>query len=251
MEPRIQFARAADGVSIAYATIGEGPPEVLIPYLPFSHLEKTWQVPFIRQVFEHLAESRKAVWYDNRGSGLSERNVTDYSLEAHLLDLQAVVDHLGPDRFGLAATGPTGPVAVTYAARHPERVTHFVLAGTIARGVDFFGPRAEAIRGLLEKDWEMFTETIARYVLGYTNEELARQAAAILRECVTQEVALAVFQGIEQFDASSLLGQVRSPTLVIHDRQMPVPEVGVARDLASRIPDARLAVVEDIESSPP
>ncbi len=250
MEPRIQFAQTADGVSIAFATMGEGPPNVVMPNLPFSHLEKAWQVPLFRHVLKRGAERLKLVWYDNRGSGLSEHNVTDYSLEAHLLDLQAVVDHLSLDRFALEGNAAAAPVAITYAARHPERVSHLVLRGAIARGGDFLGPaRTEAILGLMEKDWEMYTETIARYVLGFGDEELARQLTPILRECVTQEVALATFQAVDQFDASSLLGRVRSPTLVIHNRQLPVPEVGVARDLASRIPDARLAVVEDIRSS--
>jgi len=125
-----------------------------------------------------------------------------------------------------------------------------VLRGAIARGDDLLGgpARTEAILGLLEKDWEIYTETMARYMLGFRAEELARQFTSVLRECVTQEVALAVFQGVVQFDASSLLGQVRPPTLVIHNRWMPVPEVGVARDLASRISNARLAIVEDVES---
>ena len=249
MEPRIRYAQTKDGVSIAYSTLGDGMPILYMGFPLFSHLQFEWGIPELRAFYETIAQDRTLVRYDYRSTGLSDRTVKDMSLDSLVLDLEAVADRLRLERFALFTSGRMGPVGITYTVRQLERVSHLVLRGAIARGDDLLGgpARTEAILGLLEKDWEIYTETMARYMLGFGDEELARQLTSFLRECVTQEVALVVFQGVVQFDASSLLGQVRSPTLVIHNRQFPVPEVGVARDLASRIPDARLAIVEDVE----
>jgi class 3 adenylate cyclase len=249
VEPRIQYAKTKDGVSIGYWTLGEGTPLVSMPNFPFCHLEKLWQVPVYRRVFERASERRKLVTYDSRGCGMSERDVTDFSLEAHVLDLEAVVDHLGLDSFALQPHVNAGPVGITCAARHPERVSHLVLTDAFARGSEHIGStRFEALLGLLDKDWELFTETMARSGYGWAQEDLGRQVAAILQESVTQEAALAIYRAIGEFDASSLLGRVKSPTLVLHRRDLVIADVGRAQGLASRIPGARLAVVDDIES---
>jgi class 3 adenylate cyclase len=166
------------------------------------------------------------------------------------LDLEAVADRLGLERFDLYAFGAGTRIAIAYAVRHSEQVSRLVLVSTFARGSEFLGlTQTQAVFGLMEKDWELFTETAARWVVGWADEEMAREMAGLFRECVTQEAALAAYRAVDQFDSSSLLGRVRSPTLVIHVRQFPIIEVGVAQGLASRIPDARLAVVEDTESA--
>ena len=87
MEPRIQYAQTADGVSIAFWTLGEGVPLVDMWASPFSHIQLEWSFPELRRFYERLAEKRKLVRYDPRGTGLSERNVTDYGLDAHMMDL--------------------------------------------------------------------------------------------------------------------------------------------------------------------
>jgi len=92
MEPRIQYARTADGVSIAFWTLGEGTPLVEMPAMPLSNIQMEWQIPEVRRWYERLSEKIKLVRYDCRGAGLSDRDVTDYSFEAQVLDLEAVVD---------------------------------------------------------------------------------------------------------------------------------------------------------------
>jgi len=89
----------------------------------------------------------------------------------------------------------------------------------------------------MERDWDLFTETAARFVFQWAEEGLARQAAPIPRECVTPQAAQALLKTALEFDVTALLPQVTSPTLVIHNRQFPL-DLTVARDLASRIPDA-------------
>jgi pimeloyl-ACP methyl ester carboxylesterase/DNA-binding CsgD family transcriptional regulator len=247
MMPRVQFTRSADGVSIAYSTLGEGPPLVLMPALLFSHLEKMWELAQLRQGLERLAEGWTVVRYDNRGCGLSERELGDFSLEAHLADLEAVTGALGIERFAINGPMHSGLVAVAFAARYPERVTHLVLQSTLARGSDVSAAQAAAMLGLIEADWEVFTETAARVILQWGDEEASRQAAPILRECVTREAARALLTAALQFNVADELPKVKAPTLVIHNKQFPV-DLAISREIASRIPNARLAAVESLES---
>ncbi|OGO52398.1 MAG: hypothetical protein A2148_05725 [Chloroflexi bacterium RBG_16_68_14] len=245
MEPRIQYAKTSDGVSIAYSEMGEGTPLVEMPVPPWGHLELEWQMPEWRRWYERLAEGRMLVRYDGRGSGLSDRDVTGLPLDAQVLDLEAVVDHLALGRFALLGVIHSGPAAITYAIRHPERVSHLVLWCTYARASDYnASPQAQALEALIDHDWDLYTETVAHARLGWSAGHSARQFAAYMRESTTPEAARAAFAAIREYDVASLLPQVRSPTLVLHRRQLPFPDVGVARGLASRIPDARLALLE-------
>jgi len=149
MEPRIQYAKTADGVSIAFWTLGEGMPLVIMPpSVLASHVQLEWQWPEWRRWYEGLARRRKVVRYDGRGGGLSDRDVADFSLEARVLDLEAVVDRLGLERFVLLAAGTVGPTAIAYAVRHPPRVSHLLLWCAYARLLDI----AAAVRAAQSVD---------------------------------------------------------------------------------------------------
>jgi class 3 adenylate cyclase len=245
MEPRIQYAQTTDGVSIAFWTLGEGTPFVMMPAIPVSHIQLEWQIPDWRRWYERLAEKRKLVRYDSRGNGLSDRDVADLSLDAHVLDLEAVTDRLDLQRFALHAVYHSGPLAIAYAARHPERVSHLILWCSYARALEHMQRgQSEITRGLIDQDWELYTETVAHALLAWSEGEPARRFAAFMRECVTQEAARAILASTRGFDVAALLRQVKSPTLVLHRRQVRWLDVDVARGLASRIPDARLVVLE-------
>src|SRR3990172_9719137 len=112
MEPRIQYAKTKDGVSIAFWTLGEGMPLVYMPAGIFSHIQLEWQHPSIRRWYEALANGRRLVRYDGRGTGLSQRDVASFSLDSFLADLEAVADRLGLERFALLGYGDSGPVAI-------------------------------------------------------------------------------------------------------------------------------------------
>ena len=92
MEPRIQYAHTADGVSIAFWTLGEGMPLVQMPSPPFSHIQLSWQHPRTRRWYQRLSEKREVVAYDGRGTGLSERDVNDFSLDEHDLEKEAELE---------------------------------------------------------------------------------------------------------------------------------------------------------------
>jgi class 3 adenylate cyclase len=251
MEPRIQYAQTADGVSIAFWTMGEGMPLVHMPP-PFTHIQMEWQFPEMRRWYERLAEKRQLVRYDTRGLGLSQRDdLSEPSLDSLVLDLGAVVDRLGLETFALLGYEHSGPVAIVYAVRHPERVSHLLLWCAYARASDWIrSSRIQATRALIEKDWEIYTETVAHLTFGWSEGEQARRFAALMRESARPEMAQTALRALSEFDVTAFLPQVTRPTLVLHRREAPYPAVDVARDLASRIPDARLALLEGAVVSP-
>src|SRR2546428_9578498 len=116
MELRMQYATAPDGVRIAFGTAGKGAPWIVrVPSLPFTHSQLEWSQG--SEFFDQLAENWTVVQYDPRGTGLSDRNVQDFSLETRLLDLEAVVEKLGVERFALHGIGWGGPPAGTHSVK--------------------------------------------------------------------------------------------------------------------------------------
>src|SRR2546428_6395063 len=156
MEPRIQYATTSDGVSIAYWAMGEGLPFVHMPWFRVSHVQLEWEVPEVRRWYEALAEKTRLVRYDWRGIGLSQREAPDYSLDALVLDLEAVVGRLGLERFVLFGLGHTGPVAIAYAARHPGRGSPLALWWNYRRAAGYArSTEIQAVRAFMETDWEL------------------------------------------------------------------------------------------------
>jgi class 3 adenylate cyclase len=248
MEPRIQYAKTKDGVSIAFYTLGKGMPVILMPWIPWSHLEREWQMPELRRMVEAYSQKGMVIRYDHRGSGLSERDVTDRSLGAYLLDLEAIIGQLGLETFALVARASSAPVAIAFTARNPERVSRLVLDPmSYARASDFFTPQVQRILALMEVDWELFTETIVRWALRWSEGGAERRGAAYLRECVTQQEAQAANQALQEVDVSDHLSQVRAPTLVVHNRRLQLSDLTVAKGLATNISNARLVIVEETE----
>jgi class 3 adenylate cyclase len=242
MEPRIQYAQTKDGVSIAFYAIGEGIP--LVQMVPFANGQSELDIPELRRYIDALARNRMLVRYDVRGMGLSDRDVTDFSLDGQVQDLEAVVNRLGLDTFALLACHHTGPLAITYAVRHPERVSHLVLWCSWARGSDMTSPEVSGLGRLLNTNWKLYTETVAHVVMGWSEGEPARRYAGVMRDSVTQEGLSKFLEANRAFDVTSLLPEVKSSTLVLHRRNLPFPDVDVSRRLASRIPNARLGILD-------
>src|SRR3990172_2765922 len=195
MEPRIHYAKTSDGVSIAFSTLGEGAPFVQMATIPFGFMAGHSEVPEWRAWNEQIARRRMLVRYDCRGAGLSDRDVSDYSLDAWLLDLEAVVDSLSLEQFVLFAPGNLAvPVAIAYAARWPGRVSHLILWQAYAQTAHLAEqPGFQAILDLVDKDWELFTETLSRFGEGWSEAETGARAAALIRENHTPEGLRAVF----------------------------------------------------------
>jgi class 3 adenylate cyclase len=243
MEPRIQYAKTKDGVSIAFCAHGKGTPLVQM-WNPLAYIRQQWEVPEFRAFYERLAEKRMLVQYDNRGTGLSQRDVSGFSLEALSLDVEAVVDRLELERFALWGNVTMGPVAIAYAARHPERVSQLILWCSYARGSDFLkSPQVQVLVRLID-NWELYTETLAHYAFGWGGGEAARLYAETIREGITHETFRAFQAQFVTFDVTDLLPRVKAPTLVLHRREFRLVSVDVATGLASSIPNARLVLLE-------
>ena len=251
MQPRIRYAQTKDGVSIAYSTLGAGPPIVYMGFPLFSHLQSEWGIPELRAFYETIAQDRTLVRYDYRSTGLSDRTVRDMSLDSLVLDLEAVADRLRLERFALFTPVRIGPVGVTYTVRHLERISHLILWNAVASASDYSPTRQiQASLTLAEQDWELFTETYVHLLGGWAGGEGARRAAALAREAITPEGFRAFETAFRDFDVTKLLPKVACPTLVLHHRENPFTGTGAARRLASNIPDARLVLLEGQSLSP-
>jgi len=225
---------------------------VFMPLIPWTHLERNRDIPLNSSLMETAgAMSRTIVRYDNRGSGLSDREAPDYSLDGHVRDLEAVADATGLEGFALVAQVHAGPVAVAYAVRHPERVSHLVLSASHANGAEYVDtPQFQALLAIMDKDWDLFTNTAARAAFGFSNEVLSRAYAEMFWEATTAEVARKIYDEIGNVDVSGILGEVRAPTLVIRVATAANQPVERARELASSIPGAKLVTASDFPELP-
>lgn len=248
--PAIRFVDADDGVRLAYWALGSGQPFVQLPSLPHSHIELEWRIPQWRRGFELTAATRTAVRYDARGTGLSTREVDDLSLDRMVADLDAVVGALGSRPVVLNGVVNSCPIAITYAARYPERVSHLVLWCPI---VDVSrhrtNARLEAARQIIETDWETFSETIAHAIVGWS-EPVARQFAELVRAGIDQDQLGAFVEQMHEYDATDLLHAVACPTLLLHRAESVLLPMAAAEETAAAIPDARLVTFPGSSASP-
>ena len=250
-EQQIQFCTSSDGVGIAYATVGEGPPLVKAANW-LNHLEFDWQSPIWQHMFLELSNGYQLVRYDERGNGLSDWEVDDISFEAFVRDLEAVVDAAELDRFALLGISQGCPVGIAYAVRHPERVSKLVLYGGYARG---WAKRSQkdkdrglATIELMKQGWgqdnpafrQIFT---SQMIPGATAEQM-RWFNEIQRITTTPEIAVRLRLAMGEIDVMSLLPQVSIPTLVLHAREDAVAPFEGGRKMAAMIPGAHFVPLE-------
>lgn len=251
MDPLIQYANTQDGVSIAYWSLGEGPPLVFMPTLPVSNLQVEWQIPSFRTYIEWFARSHTVVRYDSRGTGLSDRKVPSLSLDAHVLDLEAVAERLKLPQFSIFAASYSGPIALRFAARRPEAISRLILWCTHAahREVTARLPvpvnqQREAVNRLAAVDWDLFIRTYLHRAIGWTEGELANQFAELAKNSIEPERFFDALMQYSAFDAVADLPDIKAETLVLHRAAFVGSSVEVGKGLAARIPGARLVLLE-------
>lgn len=247
----IRFARSADGTGIAYAVHGSGPP-LLIDACWLSHLQFDWQSPVWRHYLEGLGRIATVIRYDERGHGLSDREVTDHSLHARVADLEAVADDAGFERFALLAMAQGGPVALEYAARHPGRLTRLVFYGSYAGAQASATPEEldmyAAFEALIKVGWARPTSEFRRVfssmmIPGGTEEQM-RWLDDLQRVSVDAQTAIDARAQRQVTDSSHRMAEIDLPTLVIHSRGDQMNDFHHARDLAAGIRGARLVALE-------
>ena len=249
----IRFCTASDGVRLAYATTGRGPPLVKAANW-LTHVEFDWQTPIWRSWIDELARNNTYVRYDTRGCGLSDRDPPEVSFEAWVRDLESVVDAAKLDRFALLGMSQGAATAIAYAVRHPERVSHLILYGGFARGRLKRGLGEKAIEELLlycklaQIGWGTDDAAFRQFFTSqFMPDGTAEQFAAfneLQRVSASPEQAVKSFQVASQVDVSELASRVACPALVVHargDRRVPFEE---GRLLASLIPNARFVPLE-------
>jgi class 3 adenylate cyclase/pimeloyl-ACP methyl ester carboxylesterase len=243
LEPEIRYCTTNDGVSIAYWTLGEGPPLVYIAEPVLTSTAGDYKTPTTRDWHERLASRRTVIRFDHRGMGLSGHN-GDYSLDALCLDLAAVVDALPFSSFDLWGDLDGGIIAAAYAARHAGRVSHLILWNSWARAQDV--PESETLRTLdrlIDLNWPLYARTVATLDSGWSAEEAGDYARYIEAGCKAA-IARAFVNATWEFDIESLLPEISCPTLVLHRRDHRYMPLDLGRRLAAGIPGARLSVIE-------
>jgi class 3 adenylate cyclase/pimeloyl-ACP methyl ester carboxylesterase len=244
MEPRIQYAKTSDGVNIAYGEAGTGTAVILWAPAGFGHSEMAWRV--FANLLHPLATQFRVIWFDSRGTGLSDRDAIDFSLDAMSRDLEAVVQHTAVDSFVLAAWTASVPCALTYAVSHPDRLSQLILCDGWASYSDWGeGPANKASLALLELDWFLFTETFGQVVWAFADSTFGRIFAQLMQASAEPEAHRAIWKAWERYDVRELLPQVTTPTLVVHSRNNRLFPLAIGRRLAAAIPGARLTLIED------
>ncbi len=256
LDQEIRVARAADGVRIAYAVAGEGPPLVKAANW-LNHLEFDWESPVWRHLIEELASRHTLVRYDERGNGLSDWEVEDLSFEAFVRDLETVVDAAGLDRFALLGISQGCPVSIAYAVRHPERVSRIVLHGGYVKGwkhrdSDNEGGKSsgeielELIRTGWGRDTPAFRQIFASIYLPDARPEQSHSWTELQRVCATPENAARLVESFGEIDVADMASRVDVPTLVLHSRHDAAVSFEAGRDLAARIPGARFVPLDSV-----
>lgn len=251
-EQRIAFTTAVDGVRIAYATSGEGPPLIKAANW-LNHLEFDWRSPVWHHVMRELSTGWTLIRYDERGNGLSDWDVEDLSFEAFVMDLEAVVDEVGLDRFPLLGISQGCAVSIAYAVRHPERVSRMVLHGGYAKGWRLRGPDelSQWREGLLEmirsgwgRDVPGFRQIFASIYIPDATPEQTRWWTDLQRVTASPENAARLLETLGTIDVVDLLAEVSVPTLVTHSRGDAGVPFSAGEALAERIPGARFLPLE-------
>ena len=252
MRQQVRFCTSFDGTRIAYATTGDGPHMVRAPHW-FSHLEHDWTNPAFQNWVGDLSKRYAFLRFDQRGCGLSDRDVAEISPEAHVRDLECVVDAAGLERFAIFGASQGSAFAIAYAARHPERVSHLILYGGFARGWKKRGTPTEIAQRetqvrLIELGWgsnePSFRQVFATQFMPDASLDMIRAFNDLMPLTSSAQNAARIFLSNGDIDVQAEARQVRCPTLVVHGRGDQRIEFEEGRRIAALVPDARFITLE-------
>jgi pimeloyl-ACP methyl ester carboxylesterase/DNA-binding CsgD family transcriptional regulator len=247
-----RFCTSHDGVGIAYAIDGDGPPLVKAGNW-MTHLDYERQSPVWRHWVRELSRGHTLIRYDERGCGLSDRHFEGMpTLDTYVADLAAVADAAGLERFDLLGVSGGGPTAVEYAVRHPDRVSRLVLYGTYARGRHRRGTaEAEKSRLLIELTrvgWggtvPAFRQVFSSTYIPSADEEQKRWYDELQQASSSGEMAARLWESRTEIDISDAARRMTQPALVLHVRQDRAVPHEEGRHLASLLPDACFVSLE-------
>ena len=247
---QIEYALTADGVRLATLALGEGKPLLIAATPPWSHVLLESAIPPVAAWLGAIGRHARVVRYDCRGTGLSDRQPLDFSVEAQVRDMEAVADLYGLGPFAIWGAIGGSPAAITYASRHPDRVSHVFLWGAYARGAAFVSRDAGAWSALLRENWEMYIDAYAQAAFGWPDSDTAAQYADLTRAAITQEAMQAFVRAMATTDVTASARALHMPTLVMTRRDAKHSGVAEARELAAMIPAARLLILDGTSGAP-
>jgi len=244
----IRFCATDDNVRLAYAKVGNGHPIVKVADC-FNHLDFEWDSPIWRHWVRELGNDFSLVRYDGRGSGLSDWEVEDVSFEAWIHDLERVVDAAGLEKFALMGHSQGGAVAIAYAVRHPERVSHLILWGGYARGAYHRDvPDAVEVRRALETlvqlNWGRTNPSFFQMVTDlYIPEKATPEEQGWFKDLqqasLSPDNLVKYMRACDDINVRPLLPTLCVPTIVFHSDRDRVAPPNEGRILAAEIPGAR------------
>ena len=249
----IQFCRTRDGIRLAYAAIGSGPPLVKAANW-LSHLDYDWETPVWRHWLTELSRRFRLVRYDERGCGLSDRDVPRFSFDDWVEDLETVVDAAGLDRFPLLGISQGGPVAIAYTVRHPERVSRLVLLGSYAQGrrarattqeeLELANARVDLVRLGWGRPDPTYRQTFVARFLPEASQDEWRAFDELQRRSTSAANAWRFVDTFADIDVTGVAGDVTVPTLICCSRREPDDTFEQSRILSALIPGSRLVPLD-------
>ena len=248
----IKYCRSFDGTSIAFAESGTGPQLIRAGHW-LTHLEHDWQSPIWRPFLDQLGKNFSVIRYDQRGCGLSDRTVSDFSFERYVEDFEAVVEAGCEEKFILYATSQGVPVAVDFAVRNPHRVSHLILHGGYAQGRlvrndPGHREQGEAIITLIQHGWGVvgspFLQSFVTMYIPDANKNQMDSLVALQKISTSPENAMEIRRAADSFDIKALLPKIDVKTLVIHALNDGIHPVEQGKILASGIENSHFVALE-------
>jgi len=257
MKQKIQFCTAPDGVKLAYAVSGDGPPLVMSATW-LTHLECQWQSLAWQPWLDAFSAEFKLLRYDSRGCGLSDRATQDLSFEAWVHDFESIIDAAGFQQFSILATCQGGPIAIEYAARHPRRVRKLVLYGTYSLGHVQWQPKevekARVLTQLIRIGWAQENHALLQiwantFQPGGTLEHL-RSWCEQQRAATSAETAARLREISFNVDVREAARRIKCPVLILHPERDQLVPIEAGRSLVSLIPGSRFVELDSENHMP-
>jgi len=253
MNQEIRFCAAPDNTRLAYTTTGQGPPLVKAANW-YSHLEHDWTSPLWQPWLEGWSRYHTLYRYDQRGCGLSDWNISDFSFDRLVGDLETMVDAAGLEKFDLFGLSQGSPVAIAYAARHPERVGRLIVYGAYVQGVLSADPTPKGIEmaevglKLLKLSWgsdnPVYRQLYTKFLIRDGTPEQFAWLSNLELVSTSPENALALQRTFTIVDIRELAKTIQAPTLVMHSKGDMIISFERGRQTAIHIPGARFVVLD-------
>jgi pimeloyl-ACP methyl ester carboxylesterase len=253
--PTTRYVKS-DDVHVAYQVFGEGPLDLLFVPGFVSNVEAIWQSADHSAFFRRLASFCRVIFFDKRGTGMSDRGSQIFTLEQRMHDVQAILDDVGSERAALFGVSEGGPMSLLYAATYPARTSALVLYGTYAKrswAPDYpFGWKDDQWERLFDnfkRHWGT-TQSLAVTLFAPSlaaDREGAERFASYTRAAASPGAAVAIMQMNREIDVRHVLPTIRVPTLILHRTAERVIDVAHARYMAERIPGAKLVELTGVD----